>query len=114
MNIDVTISDNNQEYFLGNTSLDGYCKMWATDMKMLPAFHKELDSNDWLKKATDEVRSEMDNCTKKLIREAELEIKKAKEFLKEKYPKEYKRQYQYVLIKNPFKTLLAKWLLRSK
>jgi len=56
----------------------------------------------------------MDNCTKKLIREAELEIKKAKELLKEKYPKEYKREYQYVLIKNPFKTLLAKWLLRSK
>lgn len=77
MNIDVTISDNNQEYFLGNTSLDGYCKMWATDMKMLPAFHKELDTQ-WLVKATDEVRSEMDNCTKKLIREAELEIKKAR------------------------------------
>lgn len=70
----------------------------------------ETVEGDWylepIKSAREQIKSNVDT----LIEEAQEEIKKSKELMKEKFPKEYRREFWKVIRKNPFKSLLA-WLL---
>jgi hypothetical protein len=114
MTIDVTTSEDNQDYFIGNIPLINTCKLNASHILTIGSLGKEFGGGIWLYESIRLSKLEMDNCDKRLIREAEEEIKKAKEFLKVNYPIKYKLSYYKVILKNPIKTLIAKWLLRSK
>jgi hypothetical protein len=114
MILDVSIQQHDQEYFIGKIALIEDITLKTEDIRVLPQFIKGLGNGQWLETATRQTVSEMDNCTKKLIRESEAELVKAKRFLKENYPIRYRLSFVKVILKNPFKTLIAKCLLSSK
>jgi hypothetical protein len=87
------------------------CKINSQCMGRIKKMRENFEGNEWIEKSTNYAVSQMDNDTKKLIREAGIEIEKAKEVLKEKYPTDYKREFWRVIKKHPFKSLLA-WLLK--
>lgn len=112
MKIEVKIGDSKVDWHVGSIGMKHLILLSTYNISTLPKFAKSIGSGEWMDKATNEVISEMDNCEKKLIIEIELELKKAKDFMKKKYPIRYKLSYWKVIIKNPIKALIAKWLVK--
>lgn len=113
MTINVTIqeADNEQEFVIGHIFIIDRLQMHMEELTNLRLYTKAFGTGYWLSEATIHVASMMDNCTKKIIRELEAEIRRSTLLLKEHFPTRYKIEYYKVIIKNPLKTLLAKWLL---
>lgn len=114
MNINVTIQENNSEYELGHISLINNVPLLLSDLSIVLSLIKANGGGEWLDNATIFAYDKMDNCTKKLIREAEAELIKAKKFMKDNYPTKYKWSFIKLILKNPIKTVIAKCLLKSK
>lgn len=102
------------EWFLGKIQLKDRLWFNLEGTLRLKAFCLQFGPGEWIDQAINLSKQEQDNCEKKAIRKAESEVLKAKQFLKNNYPVRYKWAYYKVILKNPLKTLIAKWLLRSK
>jgi hypothetical protein len=70
----------------------------------------ELTNEDWFTTSLMSAKRKMTSDTDLLIIEATNEIEKAKRLAKEKFPKEYKKEFWKVIKKHSIKSLLG-WLL---
>lgn len=112
MIINVTRQENNSVFEIGNISMIGYIGLKAKYLSIIHACIINFGAGEWLEISRRLAISELDNCTKIIISEAEAELKKAKEFIKKTYPIRYKWSYYKIIIKNPVKTIIAKCLLK--
>lgn len=115
MTIDVSIQQAKQQYCIGDIGMIALMDMKFTEINALVQFANGLGTGHWLDEATHlAVRGDIDNCTKQLIKEVKEELKKAKALQKQKYPWRYRWAFIKTIIRYPFKTLHALWLLKSK
>lgn len=114
MEIEISTSKEKIEYYFPSCPMVNTISLAMPDIITVTALVKGFGSGDWLINAINQTKSEMISEESKLIDEAIKELVCAKKFIKEKYPIRYKFAYIKTIMKNPIKTLIAKWLLRSK
>src|SRR5688500_2291055 len=96
------------EYKLGPIPMVDFVKVNAMSLSNIRKLVNATPDKNWLNEATYQAMSTMDNCSKKLIREARRELDKAKTELKKNHPIRYKLSFWKVIIKNPIKSLLCR------
>lgn len=82
MILDVSTQEGERGYLVGRVALVSTLSLHASGLRTIHQLLTGIGGGTWLDEATIQAQAEMDNCTKKAIREAEAELDKAYDTMK--------------------------------